>query len=274
MRRTLLGLVGVMMVLALLFAPTAGTANAAEGTWAFPKGAPASYELVIVDQAAQSAPAWLQQFSGGIKISQAVKVCYTFRHGQFGWTPRFLQLKGSTWKSVVTTKEYLYGEEGSLFACAQPVEAGTYALFAYYSKSKETTATADSGGPLFTVGSWDITVDPVPDTTIAFSFGDVFANDVNWRGYPAATHLAWGILMCWDYGADCRENDYGTLAIGGMGYPQNHDVPIFTGSTGTFYFRPESGECRMVPFVELLDTDGNVLERIDFITEYANYCVS
>ena len=30
----------------------------------------------------------------------------------------------------------------------------------------------------------------------------------------------------------------------------------------------------MVPFVELLDTDGNVLERIDFITEYANYCVS
>lgn len=274
MKRTVFSMVGVMMVLALLLAPAAGTASAAEGTWVFPKGAPASSELVNVDQAALSAPAWLQQFSGGIKISQAAKICYTFRQGQFNWTPKILQLKGSAWKAVATTKEYLYGEEGSLFACAQPVEAGTYALFAYYSKPKETAATVDPVTPLFTVGSWDMTVDPVPDSTTAFNFSDVFANDVNWRGYPAATHLAWGILMCWDYGTDCRENEYGTLAISGMGYPQNHDVTIFTGSTGTFFARPDSGECRMVPFVELLDTGGTVLQRIDFITEYANYCVS
>jgi hypothetical protein len=48
-----------------------------------------------VDDAAKTAPAWLQQFSEGVVLSKAAKICYPFRSGQFHWVPQILELKGA-----------------------------------------------------------------------------------------------------------------------------------------------------------------------------------
>ena len=287
MKKTVYSLVGLVMVLGLVFTSAPGAVNAVPlveesyytPAWVFPLDPAASFQAVSVEAAAKNAPAWLQLFSGGINLSQPTKMCYTFRYGQFNWVPKFLQLQNGVWSTLATTMEYLYGEEGSLYACANPSKAGVYALFAYYSGPAK--ASAPEGSALFTVGSWSMIVnDPILQVfSMSFvnsswrNFSEIFAYDVNWNGYPNATHLAWGIEMCWLSAADCRAYPDGSISISGMPYPQHYTVPVFTGSNmgGAEDF---GGTCRFAPFVELLDAGGNVLERIYYITEYVNYCIS
>lgn len=269
MKRAMYSITGILVAIALALIPLQGTAVAAYGgSWVFPLGGDASYQVVDVSQAVQTAPAWLQQFSEGIKIDQPTKVCYTFRHGQFNWVPRFLQLSDGKWSAVATTKEYLYGEEGSLFACAQPTVAGTLVLFAYYSGPAEAPQVSAPAGKLFTVDHWSMVVGEPREQ----DFHDIYAYDVNWSGYPTATRLAWGIEMCWESEDDCRSNWDDYINISGMAYPQHYTVPVFIDSNMSF--AGSGGFCRMAPFVELLDAAGNVLERIYYISDYVNYCVS
>ena len=212
----------------------------------------------------------MQKFSDGITISKPTKICYTFRHGRFHWVPKILQLKNGKWSTLATTSEYLYGEEASLYACAKPVEAGTFALFAYYNGPAE-AAVSTSAPKLFTVAHWTITsgIGPRP-----YDFGNIIAYDVNWQGYPTATRLAWGIEMCWESASDCHAFPDGYLNISPSGYPypQHLDVTVMDGIYMSF--SGSGGFCRFAPFVELLDASNNVLDRIYFISDYVNNCVS
>lgn len=287
MKKAIYSLIGLMMVLGLVFTSTPSAVNAVPmvvnpytPTWVFPLDPTTSYKTVSVEAAAANAPAWLQLFSPGISLNQATKICYTFRNAQFYWTPKFLQLKDGAWKPLETTVEYLHGEEGSPYACANPYEAGTYALFAYYS-GPAAKAAVPQGPPIFTVGSWSMTVENPPVLTFTTfttvstwrDFKDIYAFDVNWSGYPTAKRLAWGIEMCWDYGADCQSDPWDSISISGMAYPQHYTVPVFNDSTiGGAEGLP--GQCRFAPFVELLDAGGNSLDRIYYITEYEDYCIS
>jgi hypothetical protein len=284
MKKAVYSLVGLLMVLGLVFTSAPGMVNASPlvkdsytPTWVFPLDPATSYETVRVEAAAENAPEWLQLFSAGASLSQPTKICYTFRNAQFHWVPQFLQLKDGAWKALATSVEYLDGEEGKPYACAWSTEAGVYALFAYYSGPAAAKAPGPLGPPTFTVGSWSMTVEERSLKSIAVStwrdFKDIYANDVNWSGYPSATRLAWGIEMCWNFGANCQSNPDGSVSISKLTYPQNYDVPVFTGSTmGGSEGVP--GQCRFAPFVELLDADGKSLNRIYYITEYEDYCIS
>jgi hypothetical protein len=273
MKKSFHYLIGLMMVLGLVLIPApmgvyarADVDESYTPAWVFPLDPAASFQTVSVEAAAENAPAWLQLFSDGLRLSQPTKICYTFRYGQFNWVPKFLQLKSGVWTTLTTTSEYLYGEEGNLYACAKPIEAGTYALFAYYKGPAE--AQAPQGSALFTVGSWEMTVgtDGRPD-----DFGFIYANDVNWQGYSNAARLGWGIEMCWP-GDGCRYYEKGSVSISPDGYPQNYDVTIL--DEITWSFSGSGGECRMAPYVDLLDSGGNTLIRIYFESASANRCVS
>lgn len=274
MKKTIYSLVALLMVLGMVFAPAPGRASAIAKVeepytpeWVFPLDPATTFKAVSVEAAAQNAPKWLQLFSGGINISAPTKICYTFRHGRFHWVPKFLQLKEGKWITLATTSEYLYGEEGNLFACTQTREGGTFALFAYYNGPAEVIA-PPLGNQLFTVGTWRMTVgrDGRPN-----DFGLIYADDVNWDGYPNAAKLGWGIQMCWP-GDGCRDNDEGSVSITPYGYPQNYDVTIMDDIT--MGFSGSGGECRMAPYVELQDSGGNTIIRIYFESSWANYCVS
>ena len=288
MKKVVYSLVGLLMVLGLVFTSAPGIVNASPlarttytPTWVFPLDPATSYKTLSVEADAVNAPAWLQLFSTGISLSQPTKICYTFRNAQFHWVPKFLQLKDGVWKTLATTVEYLYGEEGSPYACARPTEAGVYALFAYYSGPAAAKVLDPQGPPTFTVGSWSMTVeDPslqLSSLSLTVStwrtFKDIYANDVNWSGYPTATRLAWGIEMCWDYGADCNTTPSGSASISGLTYPQHYTVSVFVNSN-MGGGQGLAGQCRFAPFVELLDAGGNSLNRIYYLTDYEDYCIS
>jgi hypothetical protein len=172
------------------------------------------------------------------------------------------------WSKIDTTKEYLSGTEGDMFACAAPKQAGTFALFGYYNGPVERPS---SGGKSFTVNHW---TGDFEARGSGYDVTNLIAHKVNWNGYyPTATNLAWGVRMCW--GSECREYPDGTLAINSTGfpYPQNRDVTII--DTSTWYIYPATGDevCEFKPFVELLDASDHVLDVI-YYTDYSDYCVS
>ncbi len=287
MKKAVYSLVGLLMVLGLVFTPAPGAVKASPlvedpytPTWVFPGNPGASFKTTNVEADAENAPAWLQLFSEGISLSQPTKICYTFRHGQFHWVPKFLQLKDGVWKTLATSIEYLDGEEGSPYACAKPSQAGVYALFAYYSGPAKVKAVSHESG-IFTVGSWSMSAleRSTQSSLVGIGvstwrdFSNIIATDVNWSGYPTATRLAWGIEMCWNFGASCNGNPTGSISISGMAYPQNYDAPVLTDSSmgGS---KGSAGQCRFAPFVELLDAGGHSLIRIFYTSDYIDYCMS
>ncbi len=270
MKRLAFGLIALMLAFSFVLTSAPQSAQAVgSDAWVLPLAdASTTFSTVNVDEAAKTAPAWLQQFSEGVVITKATKICYPFRSGQFSWVPQILELKDGLWSRVITTKEYLSGPEGSLFACATPSNAGTFALFAYYTgpieppiKEKKT----------FTVGSWDI---GFRTSTQYLEITSLVAKDVNWQGYyPSAKKLGWGIRMCWD--EDCHEFIDKSIDISSSTYPypQHFDAPIVE-KYSIGIFPPGPGHtCEFKPFVKLLDAKGNVLEVI-YYTDYATYCVS
>jgi hypothetical protein len=76
--------------------------------------------------------AQLQLFSTGLTITQAAKICYPFRGGQFGWRGTIRMLSNNAWAPIATKVVWLPTIEGRLWACADAPSAGTYALFAYW----------------------------------------------------------------------------------------------------------------------------------------------
>jgi hypothetical protein len=236
--------------------------------WLTPGADPAlTVKIVNVDDAAKSAPNWLQQFSEGINISKPTQICYPFRLGRYHWVPQILQLTDGVWTKITTTQEYLSGSDGIPSACAAPSAAGTFALFAYYNGPIETKSVA---GKLFTVSSWTVTVEPYAS---GYDVSLILANKVNWKGYyPTATKLSWGIRMCWD--GSCKNHIEGSKAINSISdpYAQNFDATIFTDSN-MYIFLSEKSVCEFKPFVELQDASDNVLDII-YYEDYADYCVS
>jgi hypothetical protein len=270
MKRIITGSIVMMLLLSLLLIKAPQNVSALnEQSWVVQSGVEST--TVDVTTAATTAPAWLQRFSDGIQIEMPAKICYPFRQGAYDWVPEILRLSGETWTQLETSKEYLFGKEAGLYACATPTYAGTFALFAYYHGAAAAATAADTGDKIFTVASWTMRV----GTPREQDFGDIYAYDVNWSGYPMANRLAWGIEMCWESADDCHDSPYGYILISNTGlypYPQNYDVPIFTDSNMSF--TGSGGACRMAPFVELLDKKGNVLARVYYESAYANYCVS
>jgi len=261
----------LVLALSVSLAAAPQTANAVGNeTWVLPLADSAiPFTTVNVDTAAKTAPIWLQQFSEGIQIEKSTKICYPFRYGQFHWVPQILRLTDGIWSTVNTTKEYLSGEEGTLYACAVPTSAGTFSLFAYYNGPVEVIRKPSVKS--FTVDEW--TLDRI-EYASGYSITNLIANDVNWKGYyPTATKFAWGTRMCWD--SVCRENPDGSIAINSITfpYPQNMDA-IIIGTSSWYIYLPTHGEtCEFKPFVELLDASDNVLDII-YLTDYADYCVS
>ena len=269
MKKAIYSLIILALVGGLFFFKAPQTVTAAsEGTWVVPSGV--DYTIIDVSTTALTAPSWLQLFSGGIQIDLPTKICYPFRQGNYYWIPEIRHLTDNLWVKVETTKEYLFGEESGLYACATPAFGGTFALFGYYHGPVAQSPVGEDGEKIFTVGSWSMRV----GTPRENDFGDIYAYDVNWSGYSSATRLAWGIEMCWESEDDCHSSPYGYINISSSAYPypQNYDVGVFTDSNMSF--TESGGACRMAPFVELLDKHGTVLARIYYESEYANYCVS
>lgn len=69
-------------------------------------------------------------------IAVSGQICHPFRGGQFGWVGDIRQLVGKDWVKVPTTQGFLFGSDGSYFACAAAPTAGSYAFFAYFDESK------------------------------------------------------------------------------------------------------------------------------------------
>jgi hypothetical protein len=123
----------------LLLGTAVSTAKAAsgvaDGTWS------AGAE-VNVDLTANPAPyTWLQLLGKGVVVDQPSVICHPFEGGRYGWTADIRQLVGGTWIKVATTQDWVSGEESGYAACAFAPAAGTYALFAYYTRPDEITTT-------------------------------------------------------------------------------------------------------------------------------------
>jgi hypothetical protein len=84
-----------------------------------------------IDLTTMPAPNWLQLASTGLKLSGPSKICYPFRDGQFHWVGEIREFVGGKWVKLDTTVARPNVEADDQ-ACAQALEAGTYALFAYY----------------------------------------------------------------------------------------------------------------------------------------------
>ncbi len=274
MKQICLGFLAIVLAFSAVLATSPQPALAVgSDAWLTP-GADASVKVqaVNVDQAAATAPAWMQQFSEGIDISKPTKICYPFRQGNFKWVPQILHVTGTLWSKVETSKETLSGPEGTLMACATPVEAGTYALFAYYTGrvEKKVVLPPDDGEQFFAVTGWTVTITPYFD---GYNISLISANDVNWSGYyPTATKLAWGIRHCQD--SSCSSGIDGSISInaGTYPYPQNYDATIFSNSNMMIYM-DTNHTCEFKPFVELLDASNHVLDII-YYEGYADYCMS
>jgi hypothetical protein len=137
MKKTSLGAISIVLLFSLIFSSLPRHVSA-EGNWVLPQAsASTTFTTVNLDEAVKTAPSWQHLFSDGIEITAPTKICYSFPRGEHKWVPKFYQYKNDEWTSIKTTTEYLNGEEGGLFVCAQPDKAGTYALFAYYNGPAE-----------------------------------------------------------------------------------------------------------------------------------------
>jgi hypothetical protein len=268
MKKFVFGVIVVALLFSLLFTQPASPVSATgtgEGNWVLPDAASGTtYTTVDIGKDAETAPSWVRLFSDGITISSPTKICYSFRRGAFHWVPKFMQLKKGNWVSITSKIEYLNGNESGASACAQPIEAGTYALFAYYNGPQEYFSEA---GTSFTVGEWIMTVS-------GNSLTDLYANKVNWQDYPTATQLTYGIKKCVNILGGCKEASYGQTDISGAGftYPQNYNVTILSGALMALSI-PKSGLiCETKPYIKLLDKDNNILAAIYYDSEYSTRC--
>ncbi len=271
MKKIIFGLMALTLLFSLLFIQTPQPVSATgigDGSWVLPGAAfGTTYTTVDVEKAAETAPSWVRLFSEGIKISVPTKICYSFRRAAYHWVPKIMQLKKGSWVNITSKIEYLNGDEGGAFACAKPNEAGTFALFAYYNGPREIeNAQIKEPGKSFTVGSWDMTV-------IETQFGDIYANDVNWQGYPTAGRLFFGIYTCWD--DLCTDMNTSDMPVLGptFSYPQHQSITIVEGMAGFFVGQGELESCTMKPFVKLQDGASKDLAIVYLESEYSTRCL-
>ncbi len=267
MKKLIYSLIEIGLLAGLVFfqAPQKVVATGiGEGTWVLPGAAVSTkYSTVNVDEESLQAPTWVQRFSDGIKISEPTKICYSFRPGQFGWVPKFMQYKNDQWYSMASTLEYIWGIEGGLYACASPKTAGIFTLFGFFNGPKPVSN--QQVGKLFTVNNWNMECVMQSLSTLT---------RINWNGYyPEAIKLEWGIKIC-NIESNCSYWDYGSLSINQSLYPHPQTLTrdfsanvLLTGPDG-------DGLCEFKPYVRLLDSGSNELDVVFMDTEYSADCIS
>ncbi len=127
MNKKIVIFVSLLLVVAMSLGFTPGTVLAAGSEWS-------SGTDVAINLDANPIPEpWLQLFGNGVKVNDPTQLCHSFREGAFGWTPVIYQSSENGWIALQTTNEKA-GAEAENQACAFAPSAGTYALFAYYTK--------------------------------------------------------------------------------------------------------------------------------------------
>jgi len=90
---------------------------------------------VDIDPERTPPPSWLQLFYAGVKADKNVKICHPFLSGPYGWTAEIRQWKNGEWIKLPTTAGYVGASNDNVYtACATTTEAGTFALFGYWSR--------------------------------------------------------------------------------------------------------------------------------------------
>jgi hypothetical protein len=132
MKKGISVVIAIVFVLVLVLASTPKTVqafkpidNVAGGSWT-------SGTETIIDTTAFPGPNQWQLLTNGVVLTAPTRLCHPFRGGQFGWTAEILELKDGTWVKLPTTEGWVPDTEGAFMACANAPEAGTYALFGYY----------------------------------------------------------------------------------------------------------------------------------------------
>jgi hypothetical protein len=137
-KKWILRVTAIVLAIAIIAAIIPGTASAKQieppgiafGKWTV--GTERSFDFSMTTY-----PNWLQIMDINVtELTAAGQVCHPFRGGQFGWMADIRQLVGKEWVKVPTTQGFLFGPEGSYFACVTAPAAGTYAFFAYFDESK------------------------------------------------------------------------------------------------------------------------------------------
>lgn len=125
MRKGTVRLSLLILMVAILLVSLPSTAQASTFNWN--TGISTAIDLIV-----NPAPAWLQLFSEGVKITDQATLCHPFDRGIHNWIAVIYQLKNGKWLKLPTTMNWIPNNEGHYTACAQALEAGTYALFGYY----------------------------------------------------------------------------------------------------------------------------------------------
>ncbi|PKO01146.1 MAG: hypothetical protein CVU42_01485 [Chloroflexi bacterium HGW-Chloroflexi-4] len=90
---------------------------------------------VDIDPERTPGPEWLQLFFTGVKADKDTKICHPFPAGPFGWTAEIRQLKNGLWVKLPTTAGYIGTSNDNVYtACATTTEAGTFALFGFWTR--------------------------------------------------------------------------------------------------------------------------------------------
>lgn len=92
------------------------------------------------------APPDRQMIGKAVVIIEPTTICHPFDKGRFGWTGEIYKLVEGSWVKVPTTVGWVPDEEGDYKACTNDAQAGTYALFAYF--------TRPDTGCQYNTGSW------------------------------------------------------------------------------------------------------------------------
>lgn len=239
----------VIFVLAFTLSMTVKNASASslggEGEWNTGKE-------VNVDLTAHPAPQeWLQPFGEGVKIDAPTTLCHPFREGQFGWTPVIYQLTGFGWYELPTTNAKA-SSEGEFQACAYALNAGTYALFAYYKPPVDAVQKECSYDTSeWYMDYWDVSedpelypgyegnylyagVDPLPEgTRVTYELLD---------GFPSLTVDATGSTFSYDYYGSFMSADF-------MANPAEWT------EDGTATFRLSAAGCSVIVEVDFYEED-------------------
>ncbi len=266
-----------LLVIALLVVLVSGQAphkvfatGIGEGSWFFPGASDSlKYSTINVEEDAVKAPTWVRLFSEGIKIDSPTKICYPFRYGQFHWVAKIMQVHDGRWVSIKTTTEYLFGNEAPLYACSEPITAGTFALFGYYNGPAEVQISVSSCTGALSVNNW--TVDSEPYFT-GLSLQNLKAVGINWTSCTQAVGLGWGYRTCID--GDCHQFDNATIGISPLTYPYPQELTeTIIGNSSMGIFPQGSQICEFKPYVRLFDGSGNTLDII-YDLDYPDMCLS
>jgi len=104
----------------------------APGSWTWTSGVSGSE--IQPDTLTTPAPTWRLLITNGLVLSGPAYLCHEFTGNQNGWMGDIYMLAGDAWTKLATTVDWVPTTEGHLMACAQAPSAGTYALFAYWTK--------------------------------------------------------------------------------------------------------------------------------------------